>query len=517
MKQKGGKYQSYLKGVNDLLSPVDVKKIVVVDIGSNYIRVGLSGENFPLLNLQCLVAKSKNINTNDLTQTKLPDLFATKGINVLAERPADYSLYYPLMSESLASFQDEYSQILLKSPQEEQGLFTHPTRMLSQKAPMPSNKDLEAENADNDSVAEEELDVKRPTMAQMDPTALKKLTVADVKPPTGLYAKQKRSDPLSLSADNWGDLENYMKYVFEEVLQLETANLEILFVDSIAQHMDFRQKLSEIFFENLRVQSINFVNSAVCGLFATGRWEGIAVEMGHSSTNVVPIYGGIVLNHALHVSHYGGREATKVIQAYLKQKGMDLGALSNDFISTIESIKEKLSACCLNYDDEIKKDTQIAIEESSIELPDGSVIELDRETKYASGEILLRPSRGFWNTLPAIRDGEMDLIDKVFHSIGSCEFDMQRRFAKNIVLCGGASQTNGLVRRFKNDLGANLPSSLRGLEIGIESESNVPFSGWIGGSILGSISTFQNLKIKKAEWDEAGDAKGNLLMKRIIA
>lgn len=290
-----------------------------------------------------------------------------------------------------------------------------------------------------------------------------------------------------------------------------------MFVDSIAQPKDFRQRLSELFFENLRIQSINFLNTAVCSLLATGRSEGIAVEVGHSSTNVVPIFGGIMLNHALHVSNYGGREATKILKSYLSSKGVDFLSRNCDFMSVIELIKEKLSFCSLDYETDVSNTDKLGVEESCIELPDGSIIEIDRETKYATGEVLLRPTRGFWSTLPAIRDDEMDLIDKVYHSISCCEFDMQKRFAKNIVICGGASKTNGFVRRFKADFEANLPSILNQLDFNIGVETNVPYSGWIGGSILGSIATFQNLKIKKAEWDEAGDMKSQMLMKRLIA
>ena len=94
---------------------------------------------------------------------------------------------------------------------------------------------------------------------------------------------------------------------------------------------------------------------------------------------------------------------------------------------------------------------------------------------------------------------------------------MRRKFAKNILICGGASKTNNLVKRFRRDFGDKLPESLRNLEFNIGVETNVPFSGWIGGSILGSIATFQSLKIRKTEWDEAGNLKANLLRKRLVA
>ena len=56
-KHEGGKFSSYLKGTDDLISPVDIKKILILDLGSNTIRLGLSGENYPLLTLSNIIAK----------------------------------------------------------------------------------------------------------------------------------------------------------------------------------------------------------------------------------------------------------------------------------------------------------------------------------------------------------------------------------------------------------------------------------------------------------------------------
>lgn len=58
--ENSNKYKHYLKGTADLKSPVDVKKVVVVEIGSCYIRVGFSGDNSPVYDLPFVVMKSKN-------------------------------------------------------------------------------------------------------------------------------------------------------------------------------------------------------------------------------------------------------------------------------------------------------------------------------------------------------------------------------------------------------------------------------------------------------------------------
>ncbi len=63
---------------------------------------------------------------------------------------------------------------------------------------------------------------------------------------------------------------------------------------------------------------------------------------------------------------------------------------------------------------------------------------------------------------------------------------------KNIVVCGGTSITKGLQRRleyeFKNDEG----------KYNFVMNWQRRYSSWIGGSMIGSLSTFQNLAIKRS-------------------
>jgi actin-related protein len=499
---EGGKYKSYLKGVNDLISPVDVKKILVMDIGSNYIRVGLSGENFPLLNLPALVAKSKNVNTNDLTQTKLPDLFATKAISDSAFRQSDYDLYYPLVS----SFEDtrvQNSEILKND------YFNH---ISAEKENAQLNNFLNSKDKEKNKSFVDNLDLSQ------NPKNSK------ISSNPNINASQNASEPkftkdeaAFINSESLSDMENYFKFIFEDIMQLETSNIELLVLDSISMPSDFRVKLSEIFFENLRLQSINFMNTAVSSLFASGRTYGIAVEMGHGSTNIVPIYGGLVLKHAQHVSNYGGKDVTKFINSYLLNNNLDLNQRRMEKVSIIETIKEKIVNCSLDFEKTIENPNPLEIEESHFELPDGTIVQFDKQTKFGAAELLLRPGDGFWTGFGSLKKGELSIIDKIYDSLERCEFDMKRKLSQNILVFGGSSQTNNILNRLKRDYVHNMPASLQGFEHEIVQESNVPFSAWIGGSILGSIATFQNLKIKKSEFDEAGDLKHNFLFKRTFS
>ena len=136
---------------------------------------------------------------------------------------------------------------------------------------------------------------------------------------------------------------------------------------------------------------------------------------------------------------------------------------------------------------------------------------------FACGELLLNPGDGYWTGLGGLQKTEMGLVQKLYDSIDRCEYDMKQKLSQNIVICGGASLTNNLLQRVRQDYKRCLPGSLRNFDVDIVQETNVPFSAWIGGSILASISTFQNLKIRKSDFDEAGDFKHNFLFKRTFS
>lgn len=403
--------KSQLQGTSDLVSPVDAKKIIVIEIGSFCLRVGVSGQNKPLLELPFVVATSIDTDTSDLTKTKLTDVFGKKCVGALEEKPGEYELVYPFVR-----YTDENTKITY--------------------------------------------------------------------------------------------LENYLKYVFDEILGIETPNIDVLIVDSISHPMSFKIKLMEMLFESLKVQSVNFMNSSTASLFMTGRTTGLNIEIGHSSTNVVPIFEGLVLSHALHSSDIGGKDASQMILNALKEKEVSLKDLRIDEMALIHDIKRSLSYCSDFYNTDINTDVQLDITKKCFELPDGRIIELDNKTIFSSAELLLRPS--------IVESKHPDLRQWVYDSVQKVEPNLQRTFLDNIVVSGGASLTNNLFERFKKDLTAELPEGLSKNRINLIVDDTRPLSGWIGGSLLGSIATFQSLKIKKTTFEELSEDKERFLLKKII-
>merc|ERR1719463_712825 len=88
-----------------------------------------------------------------------------------------------------------------------------------------------------------------------------------------------------------------------------------------------------------------------------------------------------------------------------------------------------------------------------------------------------------------------------FQSIQKCDIDIRKDLYANVVLSGGTTMFPGIGERMTKELSALAPSTMK---IKVIAPPERKYSVWIGGSILSSLSTFQQMWISKQEYDESG-------------
>ena len=88
----------------------------------------------------------------------------------------------------------------------------------------------------------------------------------------------------------------------------------------------------------------------------------------------------------------------------------------------------------------------------------------------------------------------------VFHR---CSPDIQDSIYRNIVLSGGTTLTRGLVPRLEHEI-SKINPRIRS----VRAPDNRMYSAWIGGSILGSLSTLDSMY---ATIDEYADCGGRIV------
>src|SRR6185437_4282541 len=82
--------------------------------------------------------------------------------------------------------------------------------------------------------------------------------------------------------------------------------------------------------------------------------------------------------------------------------------------------------------------------------------------------------------------------------IMKCDVDIRKDLYCNVVLSGVNTMFPGIADRMQKELTALAPSTMK---IKIIAPPERKYSVWIGGSILASLSTFQQMWISKEEYD----------------
>ena len=153
----------------------------------------------------------------------------------------------------------------------------------------------------------------------------------------------------------------------------------------------------------------------------------------------------------------------------------------------VRDIKERLGYVALDFEQEK------AVEENYT-LPDGQEISIGNE-RFACSELFFQPSMLGLNK-PGVHEAIINLIN--YH-----DSEKHQDLYDNIVLSGGSTMFPGFANRLHKEIACLAPNEMN-MNIRISASPDRKYFSWIGGSILASMSSFQEKLITRQDYNELG-------------
>jgi len=318
------------------------------------------------------------------------------------------------------------------------------------------------------------------------------------------YVGQKAIDQLKFShpyerglVNSWEDMEAVWEYCFSHCLEVDTSSTKVFLTEAHMPPKLQRETTVETMFELFNVDATFLHVQPVLALFAAGLTSGVVIDSGEHSTTIYPVADGYHVMNASKKLNFGGFQMNKVLSHLLQENTNNVphvrAVLSNTSgTGVVSTIKEVLTSVR-------SKSEPCSTGNIKYTLPDGSQIELNGGGFTECTERFFDPAK-----FAHIVDGdEPSLQSSVLKSIMSAPMDVRRNLASAVVLTGGNTMFKGLPERLCTELKAIMPGTMSS-SLRVIAPSDRCNAIWVGGSILTSLSTFEDRWITGADYDEFG-------------
>uniref|UniRef100_A0A4W4GAA8 Actin-like protein 6A n=1 Tax=Electrophorus electricus TaxID=8005 RepID=A0A4W4GAA8_ELEEL len=339
--------------------------------------------------------------------------------------------------------------------------------------------------------------------------------------------------------EDWDSFQAILDHTYKMHFKSEPSLHPVLMSEASWNTRAKREKLTELMFEHYNIPAFFLCKTAVLSAFANGRSTGLVLDSGATHTTAIPVHDGYVLQQGIVKSPLAGDFMSMQCRELFQELNVEIippymiaskvSHLSQSVLSFCDSVregapaswkkKEKLpqvtrswhnymcntviqdfQASVLQVSDS-PYDEQVAAQMPTVhyELPNGYNCDFGAE-RLKIPEGLFDPS----NAKGLSGNTMLGVGHVVTTSVGMCDIDIRPGLYGSVIVTGGNTLIQGFTDRLNRELSQKTPPSMRLKLIANNTTVERRFSAWIGGSILASLGTFQQMWISKQEYEEGG-------------
>jgi len=290
---------------------------------------------------------------------------------------------------------------------------------------------------------------------------------------------------------NWEDMEHVWHHTFFQELRVNPSDDIgcVLLTEAPLNAKENREKMTRVMFESFNVPATFISMQSVLALYASGRTTGVVLDSGAGISHTVPIYEGYAMPHSIKRMELAGQDLTDYLVKILQENDINLSTPAE--IDCAQAMKEQLCRVAMDYEGEIKMFDDNHFKDFT--LPDGHTIGI--------GNQLIRAPELLFNPKLDGRNNMLGIHELIRECVMRCDVEVRKELYQSILLAGGTTLFHGFQNRLATEVQRFAPEQVRAK---VMAPNERMFSAWIGGSILGSLTTFRQMWIGAAEYHEHG-------------
>ncbi|CAD1479846.1 unnamed protein product [Heterotrigona itama] len=286
---------------------------------------------------------------------------------------------------------------------------------------------------------------------------------------TAIQVRKKDMEMVSLMKDgmieDWEMFERLTEYTYKQRLHALPEHHPILMTECPWNTRLKREKLLELMFEKFNVPAMYICKNAVLAAYANGRSTAMVVDSGATHTSAVPVHDGYVITQGIVKSPLGDVVRERDPPRWTKRAGAQ--PTSSWMSYMVRELLQDFQMNCLQVSDSpYDEDVANTLPMKHYEFPTGYNDDFG-SVRLMIPEALFDPSN-----VKGVGASILGVGPLVTTSVGMCDMDIRPSMRLKIISANSSSE-----RRY---------------------------GAWIGGSILSSLGSFQQMWLSRQEYEESG-------------